>query len=132
MTRFSFALRALVRGFLARSFLTLCFLPLLAPPAWAHAGLLGAEPADESVVVVSPTELVMKFSEQIEPAFSQVSITDASGRRVDAGKILPDADHPTWVRVPLATAAKGRCEVLWRAVSVDTHVTKGNMAFTVK
>jgi len=105
---------------------------LLGLPAWAHAGLLGAEPADESLVETSPAELVMKFSEKIEPQFSQVSITDASGQRVDAGVITPDAEHSGWVHVPLAHPAHGRCEVLWRAVSVDTHVTKGNMAFTVK
>ncbi|HVI52103.1 MAG TPA: copper resistance protein CopC [Candidatus Sulfotelmatobacter sp.] len=101
-------------------------------PAWSHAGLLGAEPADESLLEASPSELVLKFSEKIEPKFSQVTITDASGKRVDGGVIMPDAEHPTWVHVPLNGSAKGRCEVLWRAVSVDTHVTKGNMAFTVK
>lgn len=112
----------------------LLVLPLLLLPwaALAHAGLLEAEPKDETQLEVSPKELLLHFSEQIEPAFSSVSVTDASGQRGDTGVIQPLADRPGWVRVEISRPLHGRCEVLWRVVSVDTHVTKGNMAFTVK
>lgn len=105
---------------------------LVTGPAWAHAGLLASDPKDESVLAETPREVVLQFSEKVELNFSSVQITDVTGKRVDAAKLLPDANHPTWVHVPLAGPALGRCELNWRMVSVDSHVTKGNIAFTIR
>src|SRR5262249_94468 len=66
--------------------------------AWAHAFLDEATPRVGSTVRVAPSELTLRFTQDIEPAFSTVTITDAAGQRVDAGK--PSFSGNT-VRVPL-------------------------------
>ena len=48
--------------------------------------------------------------------------------RADAGV---DAANPALLTASLAPLGPGRYRVRWRVVSVDTHVTEGDFAFTV-
>jgi copper resistance protein C len=54
----------------------------------AHAMLDHAEPRVGSKVVTVPHEVKLWFTEELEPAFSTIAVTDTSGRRVDSGKAL--------------------------------------------
>lgn len=103
-----------------------------APAAAAHALLERATPAAGSTVHQSPREVVLEFSESIEPAFSTVRVDDAKGARVDDGRAHVDAAHASILEVSLPTLAPGRYHVSWRVVSVDTHVTEGSFAFDVR
>ena len=96
--------------------------------ARAHAFLDHASPLVGSTVPAAPHEVSLWFTQNIEPAFSSVLVTDANGARVDQGK--PQISGNT-MRVGLKTLAPGTYRVRWHVLSVDTHKTEGNFAFHV-
>jgi methionine-rich copper-binding protein CopC len=103
-----------------------------ATPAMAHAFLDHALPAVGSTVHASPKAVRLWFTEQLEPAFSRVRVLDASGKEVDAGDSHVDASDATILTASLPTLSPGTYKVVWRVVSVDTHVTEGDFTFDVK
>jgi copper resistance protein C len=96
--------------------------------AVAHAFLDEARPRVGSVVRAAPREITLQFTQEIEPAFSGATVTDASGQRVDADK---PAISGNLMRVPLRPIGAGHYRVTWRVLSVDTHTTEGAFSFTV-
>src|SRR5439155_1690631 len=78
-------------------------------------------------------QLRLWFSEGIEPAFSSVALFGPAGRAVPAGPLSLDPKDRAQVVVPInAPLAPGTYRVRWAVVSVDTHRTQGDYAFTVK
>jgi hypothetical protein len=105
----------------------------LLPPAsaLAHAMLDHASPPVGSSLAVAPREVVLWFTQDLEPAFSQIEVRNASGSAVSSGKARVDrADH-TKLHVPLKPLAPGTYQVIWRVLSVDTHRTQGDFTFRV-
>jgi methionine-rich copper-binding protein CopC len=98
--------------------------------AEAHAFLDHAAPAVGSTTP-PPSELTLWFTEEVEPAFSGVTVTNAAGDRVDAGKIAIDPRDPQELHLALKNLPPGVYEVQWHVVSVDTHRTEGKFSFTV-
>jgi methionine-rich copper-binding protein CopC len=103
---------------------------LAALPAIAHAMLERASPAVGSTIRSAPAEITLRFTEKIEPAFSTVAVTGPGGERVDAGGPRVDPLDPMVLRASLKPLAPGSYKVVWRVVSVDTHVTEGDFKFT--
>ena len=101
------------------------------PLAAAHAFLDHAIPGVGSTVHESPAQLKLWFSGRLEAAFSTVQVVDRAGERVDKGDPQVDGTDPTLLRVSLPQLAPGTYRVTWRAVSVDTHVSKGEFTFDV-
>ena len=99
-----------------------------AAPANAHTYLTDATPAAGAHVAASPAELVMNFTGDLEPTFSSVVVTDEKGHVVDAG---PSVASGRTMRVPLKPLPLGHYEVIWRAVSIDTHLSEGKYDFVV-
>ncbi len=99
--------------------------------AFAHAFLDRASPAVGSAVSGSPTALDLTYTEPVEPLFSTVQVTDASGARVDEGKLATQEDGRVLV-VKLKTLPPGIYTVAWHVTSIDTHKTEGHFTFTVK
>jgi len=97
-------------------------------PAFAHSQLLASTPASGSEVT-APTELVLSFSEAIEPALSKAELTCAEGKISGLGQSRVDANGKT-LRISLPPLPPGKCEVSWIAVSVDGHRTHGEFTFT--
>jgi copper resistance protein C len=94
--------------------------------AAAHAYLDHAEPRVGNTVRQAPRELTLWFTQNLEPAFSTVTVTDDSGQRVDAGS--PSVSG-TVMRV--RATRPGTYRVKWRVLSVDTHTTEGSFSFRV-
>ena len=101
---------------------------LFASVAAAHAFLDRASPPVGSTVRDSPPEVKLRFTQELEPAFSTLTVQDASGKRVDKGDARIAADT---MQVSLPPLQPGRYKVTWRALSVDTHVTEGDFTFEV-
>jgi copper resistance protein C len=99
--------------------------------ARAHAFLDRSNPAVGSSVPTSPAAVTLWFTQELEPAFSTVTVTDKSGNRVDIGGAQVDPKDPTELRVPLKPLPPGTYKVAWRVVSVDTHPTEGDFTFEV-
>lgn len=100
-------------------------------PAAAHAFLDRASPAVGSTVHTPPAEVRIWFTEALEPAFSTAHVEDNSGATVSAGDARIDGGNPAVLIVPLGTLKPGRYKVVWRVLSVDTHVTNGAFSFEV-
>jgi copper resistance protein C len=96
-----------------------------------HAFLERAEPAVGSTVQVSPTEVRVSFTENIEPALSSVQVFDGSGKEVDKHDVHLDRSNHALLRVSLPPLDVGSYKVVWRVVSVDTHLTNGSFSFRV-
>lgn len=99
--------------------------------ALAHAFLDRATPAVGSTVHGSPAEVALRFSEPLEPAFSTIRVFDAGGKQVDRKDKRLDAEAATTIKVSLPRLAPGTYRVVWRVLSVDGHVTKGDHTFDV-
>ena len=98
----------------------------------AHAFLDHASPAVGSTVPTAPEIVTMWFTQELEPAFTTATVTDASGNTVDAGPAQVDPKDPTELRVALKKLSPGTYTVSWHALSVDTHTTTGHFTFEVK
>lgn len=99
--------------------------------AFAHAFLDRASPAVGSDVPTSPPALNLTYTEPVEPLFSTVHVTDASGARMDEGKPATQDDGRI-LSVKLKPLPPGSYTVEWHVTSVDTHKTEGHFTFTVK
>jgi copper resistance protein C len=98
--------------------------------AFAHATLDHAAPRVGSTVSSAPKEIVLWFTQKLEPAFSSIEVRNEQGASVTAGKATVIGDR-TQLRVPLKPLPPGRYKVVWRVLSVDTHRTQGDFAFRV-
>jgi hypothetical protein len=97
----------------------------------AHAFLKRAEPAVGSTVQTSPKEVRISFTENIEPAFSTIQVFDVSGKEVDKRDVRLDRSNHALLHVSLPPLRAGTYKVVWRVVSVDSHVTNGSFTFRV-
>src|SRR5437899_9410962 len=60
----------------------------------AHAFLKDAKPGVGSTVQTSPSEVRIRFTENLEPALSSIRVFDASGKEVDKCDVhLDPSDH---------------------------------------
>lgn len=101
-------------------------------PADAHAHLISSIPAADASVTVPPLELAFHFTEQVEPAFTGVTLRDTSGVVVPTGATTLDTADPTAIAVPIQSGlADGRYTVGWHAVALDGHKTSGTYDFIV-
>lgn len=99
-----------------------------APAAWAHAHLDHANPAVGATIPTAPQEVALWFTQNLEPAFSLVEVTDSSGARVDQGEAKVSGNT---MKIGLKTLSPGTYIVHWHAVSVDTHKTQGDFSFSI-
>jgi copper resistance protein C len=103
-----------------------------AVPAFAHAHLVRAIPAVGGTVHAGPSEVTLRFSEKLEPAFSSVIVRDAAGKQVDQGDATVDKGDRALMRVLLQQpVAPGVYKVEWKVMSADTHKVNGDFTFKV-
>jgi len=108
---------------------------LLAPPglASAHAHLVQADPAPDSVIAHAPSVALFTFDEPLNPALTRVHITDAAGRPVttDTGHLAAGHDGELW-QLTLPLLASGTYSVFWTSESAtDGHVISSFYTFRV-
>src|SRR6476469_3800467 len=106
---------------------------LLVPAiALAHAELDKATPADKSTVQGSPTEILMTFTEAVDPAKSSIKLVDASGAVVADGSTV-SSGNPKLMRLAISTVlVPATYTVRWTTASaVDGDLDHGTTTFTV-
>ncbi len=113
-----------------RIFITTITFLLSASGAFAHAFLDHASPRVGSTIASAPKEVVLWFTQKLEPAFSSITVQNAQGSAVTLGKAAVGGDG-TQLRVPLKTLPPGTYRVMWQVLSVDTHRTQGDFSFSV-
>ena len=114
-----------------RLFLAIIGLLVTAQGSWAHAFLDHAEPAVGSEVHGAPAAVKIWFTEKLEPALCKLQVFEESGREIDKGNQAVDSGNSALLMVSLPSLKPGKYKVVWRAVSVDTHVTNGDFKFEV-
>ena len=119
------ALTALVVG--------LC-LALLAPTAAAHALLIASQPGVDATVAQSPRQILITFSEPVDPTLSKVQVFDTQGRpQAGVASSQPVAGNQQQLRVPLKRPLpNGVYTIEWQTVSaLDGHFAGGTYAFGI-
>jgi methionine-rich copper-binding protein CopC len=106
-------------------------LAMLASQAGAHAFIKTATPPVGSTVAQSPPQVVIDFTEGVEPAFSSIVVQDAQGNPVATGSThLAGGD--THLALDIKPLPPGMYTVVWHATATDTHKTEGRFTFTVQ
>lgn len=102
-----------------------------AASAFAHAFIDHASPPVGRTVSPAPAEVRLWFTQKLEAAFSRIQVFDGHDQRVDRNDSHLDPKDPTQLIVSMRPLPPGSYKVIWRVVSVDTHVTEGHYTFKV-
>lgn len=100
--------------------------------ALAHGKLESSDPAAGSTVDAPVGALRLTFNEDLEPAFSNVSVADASGAVVSKEKAKVDVSNPRVLTVAVPKMPSGSYAVHWTVMTHDGHKVKGDYKFAVK
>ena len=104
---------------------------MLAPGALAHSVLLGTQPANDTVVQESPSEVSLRFNEPVEMSLGGIRVYDGQGNRVDAEAVDPSRGTEVAVGIE-GQLERGTYTVAWRAISADSDPISGAFVFHVQ
>lgn len=107
--------------------LWLLLMVLLPSAAWAHASLIGSEPADGAVLVQAPAMLTLSFNEPVEPL--AIRIVEQSGAAAKIEQIRREG--ASLILTPPAVLGEGAHVVSWRVISSDGHPVGGSLTFWI-
>jgi copper transport protein len=103
----------------------------LPPAAWAHAALLQTTPVASRIVNTPPKEVLLRYSEPVEPRFAVVSVTNAAGDKETNGSPSRSPANADTLVIPLKKLSEGWYLIYWRVISVDGHPVRGAFTFAV-
>src|SRR5436190_23304367 len=110
----------------------LVFSFVLAGTVSAHADLVRSEPPAGALLDTAPKELVLEFSEELDPGFSRVQLYNSKNQVINAGPGVIDPATPTIMRLALGALPKDSYTALLRVRSAaDGHITEGSVPFGV-
>lgn len=101
--------------------------------ASAHAHLVQADPAPDSVIAAAPRVATFVFDEPLNPALTRVRVTTATGTAVTTtpGHLAPGHNGELW-RLPLPALRPGTYSVIWISESAtDGHIMSSFYTFRV-
>jgi methionine-rich copper-binding protein CopC len=117
---------------MAAVFFYLASLLLLPGVAHGHAFPDHSNPKVGSTLSLPPAGVYIWFDGELEPAFSRITVQDATGKRVDQGNGRVNPSNSVLLEVGLPTLPQGTYRVIWNVVSRDGHRTSGDYTFTFK
>ncbi len=109
----------------------LALLTASAPAALAHAYPKTMDPPADSTLTTPPQEIVINFTEGIDPHFSSLEVLNARGKRVDRNDAHLAPHNDRRFIVDVSALAPGTYKVVWSVTAVDTHKTHGSYNFTI-
>ena len=101
-------------------------------PAFAHAYLVKAQPAQRAVLFAPPDRVELWFNERLEAAFCTLRVFDAADKPVDKADMQVAPGDPKHLSVGLNPLTPGDYTVKFRVLSVDGHVVTNQFSFTVR
>jgi methionine-rich copper-binding protein CopC len=103
-----------------------------ASDASAHAHLLASNPA-ANAATPAPKQLILTFSERLQPKFSGLAISMPQRNNMAVPtRVSLSRDGKSLVATPSAPLSAGVYKVAWHAVAADTHRVQGAYSFTVR
>jgi copper resistance protein C len=100
-------------------------------PAFAHAQLTGSNPKANSVLFAMPSQIRLQFSDEIIelPGGNVITVTSASGRRIDLGETTVLGNQMTVKLRKISTL--GKYTVRYRVISEDGHPVNASYKFSL-
>jgi len=122
-----------VRRVLLAAVLSTCLGALAsAPPAFAHAQLLGTSPESGSTVATQPAEVIFKYNQNVGGTLGAVRVYNAKGEEVDNLDVSHPEGHEHWMGVGLKPGLPdGTYTATYRVISADTHIVYGGLVFNI-
>jgi methionine-rich copper-binding protein CopC len=99
--------------------------------AWSHAYPKMETPAPSAKLQHAPSVVKILFTEDLEPAFSHIKVTNSQGNSVVKGHSDAKSGKPRLLVAPLKTIQSGTYTVHWHVVARDGHTTHGQYTFRV-
>ena len=114
---------------LAAPILAVAILFLSAGSAGAHAIILSSKPAANGQVAQGAIDILLQFNSRIDMGHSRVSLVDPAGKvtALDAAAGTAPGSLTASGRVD----APGKWIIRWQALSLDGHITRGDIPFAV-
>lgn len=106
----------------------LAIVAVTAVPAWAHATLTSASPADGVVLSALPPAVTLTFDEPVRPVAGDIRVLDPGGRSM--GGAVTATGPAVTVALPRA-GAPGTYTLTWRVISADSHPVGGAITFSL-
>lgn len=97
--------------------------------AGAHSELERSDPADGANVQTAPTAVVLTFTEELDPAGSSFTVTDASGVQVGAGEVDLSVAARNILRGGVSITKPGSHRIAWTSLSLDGDQLQGTLTF---
>jgi methionine-rich copper-binding protein CopC len=105
---------------------------IAATVAFGHAELATVTPADKSTVQGSPTEIVMTFVQNLDPAKSSIVVVDSANKVVVKGGTVPAGQKREMDLAITTPLAPGTYTIRWTTFSTeDGETARGTTTFTV-
>ena len=101
------------------------------PSVFAHAKLLRSQPSASATLKEAPKTVELWFSEELEPQFSTIVVTDQSDKHVDKNDVSLAGGNMK-MQISLEDLPPGTYTVDWKALSTDQHTMKGKFTFSVR
>ena len=98
--------------------------------ACAHAIVVAAQPAMNSTVAQGELEIRLDFNSQIDRKRSRLSLQRPDGSE-SVIALAPDGPAGVLAGRALATLS-GRWKLRWQVLSLDGHITRGEVRFSVR
>ncbi len=97
--------------------------------AQAHAALIRTSPAQGSIVTTAPSEIVITFSEVVQPVPARITVIAPDGKRIDSGNPRVQGDD---MHIPVRTNVPGGTYLVsYRVISADSHPVGGGFTYSV-
>lgn len=96
--------------------------------AFAHAHLLSSSPTADGTVKGPAISINLKFNSRVDSSRSHLDLVRSDGK-VEALSVSAPGDAEMATH---ATLTPGRYTIRWQALSVDGHITRGEIPFTVQ
>ena len=109
---------------------TLAIVLIAAVTVAAHMAYSKSVPGKDAALAESPAQLRVWFTQDPEPALSQLSLEGPDGE-VAIGKTTV-SEESSLVAEVTSTLGPGSYTVKWRSAGNDGHVQRGDFAFTVR
>lgn len=110
----------------------LALLTVIPRLAGAHTRLVQSDPPKRAALPTGPKSIRLWFTEQIEPSFAHVSVSDATGQKLGSAAAKVDPADPKILELAVPELSAGAYTVSYEILSVDGHRVKGAFSFTVK
>jgi hypothetical protein len=107
----------------------LAWFVLAAPPAVAHAIIVGATPEVGAVLHASTVDVRLRFNSRIDHRRSRLTVLDAVGKET---AVKVDDNTPAEViTAHISGLSPGDYRLRWQVLALDGHITRGDIPFSV-